>query len=534
MFDIFANPGYFAAAAALVSAPIIIHLINRMRFKRIRWAAMEFLLKAQKRNRRRLIIEQLLLLALRCILVALVGLLVMRFVGFSFADFAAKQALHIVVIDDTLSMTDQIKEGDRTTDSFQKAKKELWDKVVKKISQVNSKDRIMLLPLSKLAMDRDFEVKTYDRLYADQNLKELETDLANLEPTKLHVSMQLGVKKAQDIINNNVESRITLYILSDFRDKDWYAAKDDKEKESIGKSAKSATKAGPSESDKVGQEGDALYKALRTMVDNQKDMKLFLFDTAHPERAPGQALPLAHDNIGITDLRAGTRLAGRAMPVSFTATIENFSGREADVQVAIFDDLTGREMLEVDFNPPMPLRLPPNSAASVNFDLRFNPQLRASESYFQQISARLKNAQLGELENDGLAADNIRHAAVEIREKVPILVIDGEGAKGRQENKDSFFIRTAIMSVPGASYDVVYGDELGGGNAAKALERSDPINTRRSSCLTSANSMQSSRPTWKTISATAAARSSFSAPSSPPSSTTRISTRMARACSRRR
>ena len=62
--------------------PIIIHLINRMRFKRIRWAAMEFLLKAQKRKRRRLIIEQLILLALRCLLVALVGLLVMRFVGF--------------------------------------------------------------------------------------------------------------------------------------------------------------------------------------------------------------------------------------------------------------------------------------------------------------------------------------------------------------------------------------------------------------------------------------------------------------------
>ena len=40
------------AGAALVSAPIIIHLINRMRFKRIRWAAMEFLLKSQKRNRR--------------------------------------------------------------------------------------------------------------------------------------------------------------------------------------------------------------------------------------------------------------------------------------------------------------------------------------------------------------------------------------------------------------------------------------------------------------------------------------------------
>ena len=74
MFESFVNPGYLLAGAALVSLPIIIHLINRMRFKRIRWAAMEFLLKSQKRNRRRLIIEQLILLMLRCLMMVL-GLL---------------------------------------------------------------------------------------------------------------------------------------------------------------------------------------------------------------------------------------------------------------------------------------------------------------------------------------------------------------------------------------------------------------------------------------------------------------------------
>jgi len=52
-----------------------------MRFKRIRWAAMEFLLKSQKRNRRRLIIEQLILLMLRCLLVMLAGLLLARYIG---------------------------------------------------------------------------------------------------------------------------------------------------------------------------------------------------------------------------------------------------------------------------------------------------------------------------------------------------------------------------------------------------------------------------------------------------------------------
>src|SRR5437667_12851059 len=86
MEALFGHAGFLIVAVALISVPIIIHLINRLRFKRIRWAAMEFLLKAQKRSRRRLIIEQLLLLALRCFLVLLLGLLVARLLDFSPSD----------------------------------------------------------------------------------------------------------------------------------------------------------------------------------------------------------------------------------------------------------------------------------------------------------------------------------------------------------------------------------------------------------------------------------------------------------------
>src|SRR5580700_334285 len=111
----FLNPWAMVAGGLLVSSPIIIHLINRMRFKRIRWAAMEFLLKSQKRNRRRLIIEQLILLLLRILLVLLAGLLVARFLGFTFAGFfQPKNTTHVVILDDRLSTTDTWKtdEGD--------------------------------------------------------------------------------------------------------------------------------------------------------------------------------------------------------------------------------------------------------------------------------------------------------------------------------------------------------------------------------------------------------------------------------------
>src|SRR6266481_1920298 len=109
MFELFLNPANMVIGGALISSPIIIHLINRMRFKRVRWAAMEFLLKSQKRNRRRLIIEQLILLFLRCALVCLAGFLLARFLGASFAEFRPQNTIHFVLLDDRLSMTDQWK-----------------------------------------------------------------------------------------------------------------------------------------------------------------------------------------------------------------------------------------------------------------------------------------------------------------------------------------------------------------------------------------------------------------------------------------
>src|SRR5258706_14037592 len=69
----FITPWFFAAGAALVSIPIIIHILNRRRFKVVSWAAMEYLLQAMRKNRRRLKFEQWLLLATRCALLVLLG-----------------------------------------------------------------------------------------------------------------------------------------------------------------------------------------------------------------------------------------------------------------------------------------------------------------------------------------------------------------------------------------------------------------------------------------------------------------------------
>src|SRR5215831_11129698 len=146
MFDLFLNPAYLVAGTALVSLPIVIHLINRMRFKRVRWAAMEFLLKSQKRNRRRLILEQLILLALRCLLVLLAVLLVSRYL-FSFAIFEPQNTLHVIVLDDSLSMSDQWKEEGEDRDCFKLGKELILKEIARNAAQARTAQRLTLLYL---------------------------------------------------------------------------------------------------------------------------------------------------------------------------------------------------------------------------------------------------------------------------------------------------------------------------------------------------------------------------------------------------
>ncbi|MCH7792879.1 MAG: BatA domain-containing protein [Planctomycetes bacterium] len=70
----FLHPGLALAGLAAVAIPIIIHLLMRRRRRPIMWGAMRFLLEAYRKHKRRLRLEQLLLLATRCLLIACLAL----------------------------------------------------------------------------------------------------------------------------------------------------------------------------------------------------------------------------------------------------------------------------------------------------------------------------------------------------------------------------------------------------------------------------------------------------------------------------
>src|ERR1041385_6740043 len=73
----FLNP-FLLFGLAAVSVPIIIHLLNRRKFQKVVWAAMRFLRISVEQNQRRMRIEDLILLALRCLLLALLAFALAR------------------------------------------------------------------------------------------------------------------------------------------------------------------------------------------------------------------------------------------------------------------------------------------------------------------------------------------------------------------------------------------------------------------------------------------------------------------------
>lgn len=111
----FVHPVIFWSGLGAVSVPVIIHILNRTRFRMRDWAAMRFLYEAMKRNRRRLQIEELILLALRMLVIVALALALGRLLGCqsleSWQVGGGGPETAVFVVDDSFSMGQRAGEG---------------------------------------------------------------------------------------------------------------------------------------------------------------------------------------------------------------------------------------------------------------------------------------------------------------------------------------------------------------------------------------------------------------------------------------
>ena len=213
----FINPSYLIAAGGLflVAAPIIIHLINRIRFRRVEFAAMEFLLQSQQKNRRRILLEQLLLLLLRILIVLAIVAIIARMILDSgkIAMFGGPMSHHLVLVDDSGSMQDQA--GEKT--AFEQALKTAQNLVKQGSRQEGGNEFSFVLLSNPDQVVSDFAQRKMD----DALVSDLETVFGNLQCTHQSFNLIDGLKAAHRRFTEQKSGAKFLHVVSDYRMRDW-------------------------------------------------------------------------------------------------------------------------------------------------------------------------------------------------------------------------------------------------------------------------------------------------------------------------
>ena len=355
----FAHPALLWGLA-LAGVPVLIHLINMFRHRRVQWAAMEFLLASQRKNRTRVILRQLLLLLMRMAAIAAVVLMLAqpRLEGRWGGLFGGGRTHHVVLLDDSFSMSDRWAD----TSAFAEAKAVI-ERIGRDAGRGLNPQTFTLLRFSRVGSDElgtrpDMLEETVDSGFADR-LREV-LDQMDVSET---AAGPIPVMEAVDRLTGNSAGRRLVYLISDFRVRQWRTP------------------------------GDLKNRLLELQRRSARLRLVNCVDSARP-------------NLAITalDPGEGTRAAG--VPLFMEVSVANFGLLPVDdVPVLLQADGTPRPAVKVG-------PIPPGESVRQRFAVQFPS---AGE---HRVVARL--------ESDPVAADNSRHAVIDFPADLPVLLIDSD------------------------------------------------------------------------------------------------------------
>ncbi len=386
MGSFFLNSALAWATLALVSIPIIIHLIHRRRVRRIEWAAMEFLLRALKRNRRRIRLEQLILLLLRIAMMALLGFALARPIlsgsSFSWLGSAFRSEEKTFVLDDSFSTTCAI--GGRTV--FEREVEALASALDHLVDEGGS-DRASVLRSSapRAPLVRRVPLD-------DEGSAALARRLATFSPndTRLHLADVLeALAEDRAGVEDALSRPLAVTVLSDLRAADW--------------------------TDGAGGADPRLAAALaRLSADEETPARLVVVDVAKEVRG----------NVALTGVeQRGPAVAG--VPTEFAVSVRNFGDAPArGLQLALrYAEVREDEWSWADVNGPALAALEPGETRTAAVFIRFR------EAGPHAVDVEVRGA------DDALPTDDRYAVAVDVVESVKILLVSGEPSSERFEGE---------------------------------------------------------------------------------------------------
>ncbi len=213
-----------AAGFVLIAAPFLVHLINLLRHRRQQWAAMEFLLAAYRKQRKWVVLRQLLLLSLRTLAIAL---LVAMFAGWISGSrlldaLGGNTQHHVIILDDSFSMQDRSQGGVSAYQSALSA----FEGFIQRLSEDEGSHQLTVLRTSRAALAMRASVSAGD-VAADisgQTLVPGNREIARVmatSPSPLAASLEPALQFAADLVEHTAADQSHVYVLTDLRQTQW-------------------------------------------------------------------------------------------------------------------------------------------------------------------------------------------------------------------------------------------------------------------------------------------------------------------------
>lgn len=200
--------------AVFAAAPLIIHLLNRRQFKLVEWAPMEYLKLTLRTNRRRLQLEQWLLMAIRTLLILILIFTAARFYLSGNAAAAwlslSGRTSRVILIDDSLSMGLQTA-GDS---AFDRA----TDQAGTLIESVGSQDALTVVTTSGIGTP----LRT-DSVLTGEEAATLAADVRDLKPVDSANNWSATLGEIADLMEGVSYANKELRIFTDQRASGWSA-----------------------------------------------------------------------------------------------------------------------------------------------------------------------------------------------------------------------------------------------------------------------------------------------------------------------
>ncbi|MGE0143170.1 MAG: BatA domain-containing protein [Planctomycetota bacterium] len=370
----FLNPALLFGGL-LFLVPLVIHLLNRQRFKRRPWAAMEFLLAAYKKQRRRLRRENLLLLLLRCLIPIVLAIAIARplFRSDSLPSaLGGSDSHHILVVDATGSMGMELVGA---TTPFERARA-VASALLDRIRARESAPRVSLIVQG---------LRATQPIRDDLDLERCKARLAALPgPVDGGADLAEALRLAARIIDESTDSQIRVHLFTDLQSR----AFGTKDVASTGR---------PEPKDPPADPGSEFLDNVADLLDLiRKRAEVTLFDMRGTDGG-------SESNVQITNLTLGTIHAIQKVPTPIVVSLRNRSDRSATAQVTI--ELDGGQPSRKSVN------LEPGADGEAEFEITF-----------QEAGAHRVRASI---EGDALAMDDERALAVVVRDRIETLVVEG-------------------------------------------------------------------------------------------------------------